>query len=489
MKITFSDLWRSGGKIDRGAYALVGLLGFALKHNMDRFVASYGFHRRWGLFNYWVPVRDVAKVTDLHGAEAVFLGTMVALSLPFIWVGVVLTMKRLRSAGLPIALVALFFVPFLNLLFFLILCLVPEREPATELLNAGLQTALSPSRIFPEGALGSAAVSLLITVPLGLGAALLGARVLTNYGWGLFVALPFTLGFAAALVYGIRQPRTMPGCVGVACLSVVLLGAALLALVFEGVICLIMAFPIALPLAAFGGACGYAVQRRRWFQTDAPVALSLVLLFVPGVEWAEHVAARTSPTFVVHTAIDIQAPPEKVWREVVAFTKIPPPTEWMFRAGIAYPIRAEMRGTGIGAERHCVFSTGAFVEPIQVWDEPRLLKFSVTSNPPPMEEWTLYSHVEPPHLHGFLVSEGGQFLLTSLANRATRLEGTTWYRHGLWPAAYWQVWSDAIIHKIHLRVLRHIRDEVEKTAREGSLEHYDNQSYAPHSSVIEITDR
>jgi len=146
---------------------------------------------------------------------------------------------------------------------------------------------------------------------------------------------------------------------------------------------------------------------------------------------------------------------------VVAFSEIPAPQEWMFRAGIAYPIRAEMLGTGVGAERHCVFSTGAFVEPIQVWDEPRLLKFSVTSNPAPMEEWTPYSHIEPPHLHGFLESEGGQFLLTPLPNGGTRLEGTTWYKHGLWPAAYWRVWSDAIIHRIHLRVLLHIRDEAE----------------------------
>ena len=462
MKTSFGDLWRSDGTINRGAYALVGLLGFALKHNLDRLVATYGFHRPWGLFNYWVPVRDVARITELGSSEAVFLGTMVALSLPFIWVGVVLTMKRLRSAGLPTHLVALFFLPFLNLLFFLILCILPERDPAADDPIAKLKKRSALERIVPDSALGSAAISLLITVPLGLGAAVLGSQVLMNYGWGLFVALPFTMGFTAALVFGIRQPRTLAGCVGVACLSTILLGGALLALAFEGMVCLIMATPIALPLAAFGGACAYRVQKRRWLQTDAPVLLSALLLFVPGIEWTEHVAATPPPTFVVRTALDIQAPPEKVWREVVAFSEIAPPTEWMFRAGIAYPIRAEMVGSGVGAERHCVFSTGAFVEPIKVWDEPRLLKFSVTSNPPPMEEWTPYSHIEPPHLHGFLESEGGQFLLTPLANGGTRVEGTTWYRHRLWPAAYWQMWSDAIIHRIHLRVLRHIQAEAER---------------------------
>ena len=461
MRTTFADLWRPTGTIDRGPYVLVGLLGFALKHNLDRLVAGYGFHRSWTLFNYWIPVRDVARITQLRGSEAVFLGTMVALSLLFIWVGVILTTKRLRSAGLPSELVALFFIPFLNLAFFLVLSLLPARKPLSiERLAQGPKSSFL-NTIIPESALGSAALSMLLTVPFGLGFALLASQMLANYGWGLFVALPYAMGFGAALLYGTRQPRSLRGCVGVACLSTALLGGALLVLAFEGVICIIMAAPLALPLAAFGGSCAYAVQRRRWARNDGPVFLSVLLLFVPGVEWAEHAVATPSPVFVVRSAIEIHSPPEQVWQQVVAFSEIPPPSEWMFRAGIAYPMRAEIRGTGPGAERHCIFSTGAFVEPIQVWDEPHQLKFSVTSNPPPLEEWTPYSHIDPPHLHGFLMSEGGQFLLTPLPNGGTRLEGTTWYQHGLWPSAYWRLWSDAIIHQIHMRVLKHIRDGAE----------------------------
>lgn len=441
MQARISQLFTFGGTINRGTYAVIGLFGFAIKHNLDRFVATLFFHRRWDLFNYWIPVRDVVRITEVGGPEAKFLATMVALALPFIWIGIVLTVKRLRSAGLPPQLVILFFIPFLNLLFFLILCL-----------------------------LGSAAASLLITVPLGLATAYFGSQVLRNYGWGLFVALPFAMGMVAAVLHGFPQPRSFGASIGVASLSVVLLGLALLALAIEGVVCLIMAVPIAIPLGVLGGACGHAIQKRRWLEQDAPVFLSLLLLLAPGVQYAEHVAARQSPVFEVHTQIDVQAPPDEVWRQVIAFTEIPAPTEWMFRAGIAYPIRAQMLGTGVGAERHCVFSTGSFVEPIQIWDAPHLLKFSVTSNPPPMEEWTPYSHIDPPHLHGFLESEGGQFLLTPLPNGGTRLEGTTWYRHGLWPSAYWRVWSDAIIHRIHLRVLRHIREEAESHRRLGDLD-------------------
>jgi uncharacterized membrane protein YhaH (DUF805 family) len=458
VKITFSDLWRTSGTVDRGTYALVGLVGFAIKHNLDRLLATYGFHRPWGIFNYWIAPGDIVRVTQLGGSDARFLAMLVALALPFIWVGLALTVKRLRSVGWPTALVILFFVPFLNLLFFLLLCLVPERTPD--------QRQDSPSRnshlthFLPESAIGSAALSLLLTVPAGYGMVVFGTLYLANYGWGLFVAVPFTMGFVAAWIYELRRPQTAFGDIVVALFSVSLLGLALFALAAEGGICLLMIMPLALPLAAFGGAFAHAV--RKGWRKEAPAMMGALILLAPGVQWIEHAVAARPPVYEVRTAIDVQAPPEVVWQQVVAFTEIPPPTELIFRAGIAYPIRAEMLGSGVGAERHCVFSTGSFVEPIQIWNPPRQLKFSVSSNPPPLEEWSPYSHIEPPHLHGYLMSEGGQFLLTPLAGGGTRLEGTTWYQHGLWPAAYWRLWSDAVIHRIHLRVLRHIQEEAEK---------------------------
>lgn len=147
MRISFTDLWRPSGTADRGTYPLVGVVGFALKHNLDRLVATYGFHRPWGFFNYWVPVRDVARITALGGPDAIFLATMVAISLPFVWIGVALTMRRLRSANLPLYLVLLFFIPVLNLLFFLCLCLAPDREAASTTTQLRLRE-LSQREIF-----------------------------------------------------------------------------------------------------------------------------------------------------------------------------------------------------------------------------------------------------------------------------------------------------------------------------------------------------
>ena len=74
-----------------------------------------------------------------------------------------------------------------------------------------------------------------------------------------------------------------------------------------------------------------------------------------------------------------------------------------------------------------------------------------------MKETGLYGNIYPKHLTGYFVSKQGQFTLSPLSGGRTLLEGTSWYQHGLWPAEYWRWWSDAIVHRIHVCVLEHIR--------------------------------
>lgn len=140
--------------------------------------------------------------------------------------------------------------------------------------------------------------------------------------------------------------------------------------------------------------------------------------------------------------------------------KINEPTDLLFKAGIAYPINAKINGTGVGAIRHCNFSTGSFVEPITKWDEPNLLQFDVAEQPATMKELSFYNS-QPDHLHGYFISKHGQFKLIKLTDKKTLLEGTTWYYNKIRPEVYWDLWSDYIIHKIHERVLNHIKVDAE----------------------------
>jgi hypothetical protein len=124
-------------------------------------------------------------------------------------------------------------------------------------------------------------------------------------------------------------------------------------------------------------------------------------------------------------------------------------------------VRARIEGEGVGAIRRCEFSTGAFVEPITVWDEPRHLAFNVRFQPQPMKELSFYDQVDAPHLDGFFRSVRGEFRLTPIAGGKTLLEGRTWYEMDMQPGWYWQNYGRWFIHKIHLRVLGHIKNLTE----------------------------
>jgi len=457
----FVEMWRWQGTIDGKTYAVAGCTVFLLKYFLDKFVALAVFGRSWFLWSYWQPLGPDARVNAIHPDTRVFAGTLLVLALPFIWLGVTLTVQRLRDAGKPLWLVVLFFVPVINLLFFLLLCTMGSHSVTAQREATPWPETRKLDRWIPRGAMGAAATSIGVTIAIGCLFTVLGTEVLRSYGWGLFVALPFCLGLFSVLVYSYHVPRTYSSCIAVSLVPIALLGAVLLLVMIEGVICILMAAPFALALAALGGMLGYAIQAGYWMHKGTPATLMIALLFTPAFQSAERMANLQAETFEVRTAIEVNAPPEKVWNQVVAFAEIPPPTELLFRAGIAYPIRAEISGHGVGAVRHCIFSTGPFAEPIEVWDEPRLLKFGVTANPAPLNELSPYGNIQPAHLHGYFVSKQGQFLLTALPGGRTRLEGATWYQHTMWPAAYWHLWSDYIIHRIHLRVLEHIRTQAE----------------------------
>lgn len=457
-----ANLWQWEGRVDRSTYAMVGVAAFALKFLLDWLVVTRLFRRSWSLLNYWRPFGAISGLHGLSIADRVFAGVMLFIALPFIWLGLAMTVKRLRDSGEPTWLAALFFAPLANLAFYLVLCVKPSAEALRPEEGAPWPAPGFLDRWIPRSPFASAFVSICVTALLGFGFALLGTRVVAQYGWSLFVGLPFCLGLFSVLTYSYHEPRRFAECAMIALLPVGLLAAILFFVAMEGVICLAMAAPLAGILAFLGGVLGFVIQSAHWGRKHAPAIFGMAVLLTPGAYGVEHLTRPQPGVFEVKSAIEINAPPERVWQEVIAFAEIPPPKEALFRAGVAYPIRAEIAGHGPGAVRHCVFSTGPFVEPITVWDEPRLLRFSVTKNPAPMNELTPYGHIEPKHLHGYFESHQGQFLLSELPGGRTRVEGTTWYSHSMWPESYWHWWSDYIIHRIHMRVLEHIRAEAER---------------------------
>jgi uncharacterized membrane protein YhaH (DUF805 family) len=473
------NLLRCKGAIDRGAYFGVGAVLLAVKFLTDWSVSRLAFRRPWSPAEYFAPGSSLALL--FHGPdERAFYLTMLLIALPFIFAGVSLTAMRLRSVGLSAGWTLLFFAPGVNLALFVVLIFTPGRReiplasvaagnPAPPLPDDDTAPVLSYGRdpvqrepwldrVLPVNPAAARSLAIFLPAAIALAATYISIQCFTNYGWGVFVGVPFAIGLMSSVLYAARTPRGLRGCIGIACLSLTVYGLTLLLIAFEGAGCLIMAAPLAYPVTMLGAAVGASMAgMRQTGLADARRVVVMMLLFLPIFTGAERLTRPPAPVYAITTSLEVDAAPSRVWANVIGFREIPPPTEWIFRTGVAYPIRAQIAGRGVGAMRYCVFSTGPFVEPIRVWDEPRLLKFDVSSNPPPMKEWSPWNDVHPPHLDNFLVSHGGQFRLIELPGGRTRLEGTTWYQHHMWPAAYWRLWSDFIIHRIHLRVLNHVK--------------------------------
>jgi hypothetical protein len=337
-------------------------------------------------------------------------------------------------------------------------------HPTPQKIAPGPTALSSPSRLpLPDNAIFSVVVGMVCAI--GLVAA--GVLIFKTYGLIVFVISPIVSGALATYVYNGRLRRSTgrsivaAGCTVFAGLSGMLITG------FEGILCLAMSMPLILVLPLLGCSIGLGiVDARLEGRSQARGNLYLLVLVLPIVCGMEGKLLKPELR-VVESSIDIQAPADVVWQNVIGFPRLPEPTELLFKTGVAYPTRARIDGTGVGAIRYCEFSTGAFVEPITVWEPGKHLAFDVTEQPEPMREWSPYT-IHPPHLDGALRSERGEFILEPLANGGTRLIGHTWYRIDMFPQAYWQVWCDGIIHGIHRRVLQHIKQECERPTSAGS---------------------
>jgi hypothetical protein len=250
----------------------------------------------------------------------------------------------------------------------------------------------------------------LIPALVGVVMAFLALRVSEEYSFGVFYGLPFLISSLATYLYNRSGKTTFARSYGVAFLSLIMTGALALVIALDGLICMLFALPLAAVISLAGAAIGRAaardLHRQNWDRSVILLICSFPLLIA-----AEANIQRELPVAPVTTSIEIDAPIQEVWNQVISFPPITQPPGLLFKLGIAYPINARIVGSGVGAVRYCEFSTGPFVEPITTWQPPHLLAFTVTSSPCPLKELSIYPELDVPHLHGFLKSEHGEFRL------------------------------------------------------------------------------
>jgi uncharacterized protein YndB with AHSA1/START domain/uncharacterized membrane protein YhaH (DUF805 family) len=450
--------------LSRLGYLAWGVALFALKIAVDYGVAA-AFHHAYSVLFYVSPI-DAPLLRP--GEDVAYWATLAATTLPFAVMGVGLTVRRLRDAGMSPAFAVLFFTPFANLLFFLAMVAAPSRPAAHVPAQPAYREPGRPLTVGTPARSKSAALwmSAVLGAVVALGAFAVSVGLLRSYGAALMIGAPVVGGFATGAFYvRLRPEGKFAEAVLASLLSSVLGVAGLLLTAGEGAVCIMMVLPLFLLPSLLGVFVGfYACQAMPPRTVDTTIAGAMLLLpLLMGVEHLNPLPPLAPEP--VTTELTIDAPPERVWAAVAEVADMEKPDTLPFTAGIAYPIRATLDAPRVGAVRRCEFSTGMALETVERWDPPRELVFHIDTQPDPMVEQTLWRGPRQPHLDGYVRNQRGQFVLEPLAGGRTRLVARSWYTVSITPETYWRVWSDEVIHAIHHRVMDHAKARAEAAAR------------------------
>ena len=391
------------GKISRLPYAL---WSFGLFFSQDLLAALLAGNDRTPSFDLELIVSPIRWLFTSPSLDAILLWVGLAYMVVVAWALCAMAFRRASDADVNQAVAFGALVPIIQLAVMLYLALVPSRDavecPQIPENSERYQIGVMPAATAAVGQatplwLPAALAGVIAGVGLTLVAVTVGTLIFGVYGYGVFMFTPFVIGVTAGYVAnskgnigGSQTALSVTTAIGLGGLGLVLVA-------IEGLICIVMAAPLAMGLALIGGELGRYFALRA--KNPARQTMSCVAL-LPLVFTAEYVLP-TSTRFDTVQTIEVQAPPDAVWRSLLSTDPVEGPLALPFRLGVAHPLRAEIIGEGVGATRRGEFSTGTAIERITAWEPNRKLAFVVVEDIPAMRELIPTEHVHAPHVVGY----------------------------------------------------------------------------------------
>jgi hypothetical protein len=205
----------------------------------------------------------------------------------------------------------------------------------------------------------------------------------------------------------------------------------------EGVICLVIVSPLIWAFTYTGIAIGGKMFQKDDQRINVSIIGLLLAVFIADSLATHHYENKVSDTIV------IEAPVDKVWKNVVAYDRIKEPAKfWLFKIGMPSPVQSTVDGYKLGAGRKCIFSNGyVFDEKMVVYKPNKELTFDITNQP------------KDPEIMGHIDILRGQFILKQNGDGSTTLTGNSWYRLHVFPVWY-----------VHLRVMAQIKQLSERNS-------------------------
>ena len=275
------------------------------------------------------------------------------------------------------------------------------------------------------------------------------------------IILPFCLGWIAVQVASEEERAQWVICV-LRPIGVVALCMLIAFLVgWEGTICVIMAFPIYIPLAMLGGLIAHLVFKRAKKTNDKRFYAVLILPLMLG---PIETSSLPLPKEIrqVHTEISLSASPEQIWPHIIRVRRIHEPQQGFFyQMGFPKPLEATLSHEGVGGVREAKFERGlTFFETVTEWDPLKKIKFTIQAHPDTVPLTTLDPHVVPGGAF-FEALEGCYTIVPHPHDpRKSILKLSSQYRLSTHFNFYASWWSDWLMEEIQNNILNVIEQRV-----------------------------
>lgn len=209
------------------------------------------------------------------------------------------------------------------------------------------------------------------------------------------LSVPFIIGFLTVALSSRKDAVRLSYAVLAPWVPIGVFFLITLMLAIEGWACWIMILPVFMGFSTLGGL--FARFIIRWKRKPNKLQVSLVMLLPFALAPFEDLLPDLPARYEAYTCIDIHAPADRIWANVVRVRPIREQEDHGTLTsflGFPRPIRAELDYAGVGGSRQAIFSKSLiFKEVVLEYIDQKKMHFSITANPHDIPSTTMDKHV------------------------------------------------------------------------------------------------
>jgi hypothetical protein len=285
---------------------------------------------------------------------------------------------------------------------------------------------------------------------------------LTTMSLGFLCGVPAAISVLSVVITSRQEAMTGGRAITLACITASIFLVSVVLVNLELAICIVMAAPLFLAVAALGGFVTHRILQARSMNQHISASLFLLILAAPYlVTPLEKHTAPLDLMRTVETQLAINAAPDVVCNQIIRVPRIAEAEQRpsLFQLlGIPRPLQATLEGEGVGAMRHGIFEYGIrFNERITTWKPSEAIAFDINMD---------YSRAMPAPLNQiggpYFEVLAASYRIEPLNSQGVMLHLTSTYRLSTDFNFYGSIWTDLMMTDFQNYVLNVVKRRAER---------------------------